>query len=139
MIIEFISKTISCGWKSNFKNIWCLIDLFNTIVSILLCLSEFVKCLCFFLFFFFFSAAFYFSTGRFFPLSLSACKCFICIYVSVCITFCPIDILVGIFISIFNSIHFIFGFFFCFSFVVVFAVIRRYSFDLIFYSLLQFY
>lgn len=35
MIIEFISKTISCGWKSYFKNIWCLIDLFNTIVSIL--------------------------------------------------------------------------------------------------------
>lgn len=34
MIIEFISKTISCGWKSYFKNIWCLIDLFNTIVSI---------------------------------------------------------------------------------------------------------
>ncbi|XP_031630611.1 sodium channel protein para-like [Contarinia nasturtii] len=34
MIIEFISKTISCGWKSYFKNIWCLIDLFNTIVPI---------------------------------------------------------------------------------------------------------
>ncbi|XP_055311841.1 sodium channel protein para-like [Sitodiplosis mosellana] len=34
MIIEFLSKTISCGWKSYFKNIWCLIDLFNTIVPI---------------------------------------------------------------------------------------------------------
>lgn len=34
MIIEFLSKIISCGWKSYFKTIWCLIDLFNTIVSI---------------------------------------------------------------------------------------------------------
>lgn len=33
MIIENLSKFLACGWKEYIKNVWCLIDLFNTLVS----------------------------------------------------------------------------------------------------------
>lgn len=48
MIIEFISRVISCGWKSYFKTVWCLIDLFNAIVSIFFSSSLFVVVALFF-------------------------------------------------------------------------------------------
>lgn len=33
MIIENLSKFLACGWKEYIRNVWCLIDLFNTVVS----------------------------------------------------------------------------------------------------------
>lgn len=33
MIIENLSKFLTCGWKEYITNVWCLIDVFNTIVS----------------------------------------------------------------------------------------------------------
>lgn len=33
MIIENLLKFSACHWKEYIKNVWCLIDLFNTLVS----------------------------------------------------------------------------------------------------------